>query len=164
MKIKTPLTVIASAICLHLSAFAETSAPAPSASPARNRDATPLAGKFIQAMDKLDLDQSQRAEMKDLLKKNLPTVKPLVRQMIDERRALQDAIRAVPINESAIRAQSAKVAALETELAVKRAYLSRDIQTILRPEQIAELKELKGKVREKIDNHRSRLGNFLGAE
>jgi Spy/CpxP family protein refolding chaperone len=61
--------------------------------------------------------------VKTILRKYQPTVGPLIKEVVTERRTLRDAIHAEIIDETAIRAQAAKVASLESDLAVQRAQL-----------------------------------------
>lgn len=120
-----------------------------------------IAAKVLKAMDRLNLDQAQRDQIKAVLKKNLPAMKPNIQKFVQERRALTDAIRKTPADEAAIRAQSAKVAAVESDLAVQRAGLSAEVRAVLRPEQQAEFDKMDKEFREKVDERLSRIGSAL---
>lgn len=115
--------------------------------------------KWEELSGRLNLDNTQREAIKTVLKKDVPDVMPLVRSLVNERRALVDIIRTVPVDEAAIRSQSAKVAAVESDLSVKRARISAEIQALLRPEQIAEFKKIESEIRAKVDERLSRIGN-----
>lgn len=71
---------------------------------------------------RLGITNQQRDQIREVLRAAMPEVKPLVQQSIHAHRALQACIRATPVDEAAIRAQSAKVAAIDADLAVKRAH------------------------------------------
>jgi Spy/CpxP family protein refolding chaperone len=51
----------------------------------------------------------QKAQVKDILRKHQPATEPLLKQFVYERRELMDSIHATKADESAIRAQAAKV-------------------------------------------------------
>jgi Spy/CpxP family protein refolding chaperone len=87
-------------------------------------------------------DAQQKAQVKAILRGYQPTVGPLVKEVVTERRALRDTIRAQTIDETAIRAQAAKVASLEADLAVQRAHVAHDIRAVLTPGQIQKLKDM----------------------
>jgi protein CpxP len=70
---------------------------------------------------------------------------------VQERRALRKTIHTTPVNEAAIRAQAARVAQIEADLDVKRAYVSDRIRAVLTPEQVEKLKELAGSIDEHVD-------------
>src|ERR1017187_10195089 len=70
-------------------------------------------GRFARKLARLGVTADQKAEVKTILRKYQPTVGPLIKQVVTERRALRDTIRAETINETAIHAQAAKVASLE---------------------------------------------------
>lgn len=108
-------------------------------------------GEMIERFQSLGVTDDQKAQIKEILRQHQPTVQPLVKSLVTERRALRDVIRAEPVNEEAIRTQSAKVAAVETDLAVARAYVVKDLRKVLTPEQIEQLKDIQMDVYERID-------------
>jgi periplasmic protein CpxP/Spy len=120
-------------------------------------DESPAKGKLAEKLAQLGVTDEQKTEVKTILRKYQPTIGPMVRQFVDARRALRDTIRAETIDESAIRAQSAKVASLEADLAVQRAYVSHDIRAVLTPDQIEKLKEMRVDVDARIDGFLDRV-------
>lgn len=92
---------------------------------------------------KLGLTDEQITSIKAVVKQNLPQIKAMTEQMITERRTLKSLIRAEAVNEPAIRAQVAKIAALETDSCVKRAFIGQNIRAILTPEQIDKAKKMR---------------------
>jgi protein CpxP len=122
-------------------------------------DGPPQAGQHFKSMVKdLQLTVQQKQQLKDIFAKNRPQTGPLMKQFGAERRAMRALIQADDIDEAAIRAQSAKVATIEADLAVQRARVAQEIRTILTPEQIAKAKELQAQRDKKMDERATRPG------
>ncbi|MGC3991427.1 MAG: Spy/CpxP family protein refolding chaperone [Chthoniobacteraceae bacterium] len=102
-------------------------------------------------MKTLDLSDSQRTQVRAVFKDNVPTLQPLVKQLVSERRTLRGIIQTVPVNEAAIRAEAAKVASIEADLDVQRAQVSQSIQKILTPDQVQKFRGLQSKFDERVD-------------
>jgi Spy/CpxP family protein refolding chaperone len=98
--------------------------------------------RFGRRLAELGVTDAQKAQVKSILRSYQPTVGPLVKEVVTERRALRDTIRAHTIDENANRAEAAKVASLEADLAVQRAHVAHDIRAVLTPEQIQKLKDM----------------------
>ena len=127
-------------------------------------DASPARGKFAERLAQLGVTDQQKADVKAILRKYQPTVGPVVRELVDARRALRNTIRAETIDEPAIRAQAAKVASLETDLAVQRAHVSHDIRAVLTPEQIEKLKEMQANRDARVDALLSRVAKRIAED
>ena len=113
-------------------------------------------GHFFQRMAReLNLSDQQRAEAKTLFEQGRAEHKPLMDAMGGERRKLQSLIHSGNADEAAIRAQAAKVAAVQSDLAVLRGQQAKQFAALLTPDQAAKLKEL----REKGKGH---FGGFPG--
>jgi periplasmic protein CpxP/Spy len=85
----------------------------------------------------LGLTESQISAAKAIVKKNLPELQTMTNQFVAERRVLKTLMRAEPVNETAIRAQVAKIALLGADLCVKRAVIRQEIcRTVLTPDQL----------------------------
>jgi protein CpxP len=108
-------------------------------------------GRIRAAIQSLDLSDSQRTELRGVIKTNAPGLRSVVQQLIAERRTLRGLIQAVPVNEAAIRAEAAKVAAIEADLDVQRAQLSQSIQKVLTPEQVQKFKDLQAKFDKRLE-------------
>lgn len=122
-------------------------------------DGPPQAGKHFKNMVKdLQLTAQQKQQVKDIFAKNRPQAEPLMKQFTAERRAMRGLIQADVFDEAAIRAQSAKMAAVEADLAVQRARVAQEIRAILTPEQIAKAKELQAQRDKKMDERAMRPG------
>jgi Spy/CpxP family protein refolding chaperone len=121
-------------------------------------------GRFALRLKQLGVTSEQKAELKTILRQYQPTVGPLIKEVVTERRVLRDAIHAETIDETAIRAQAAKVASLESDLAVQRAHVSHDIRAVLTPEQLQKVKEMEIDVDARIDGFLHRVANRIAAD
>lgn len=125
-------------------------------------DGAPQAGRHFKKMAaELGLSDQQKQEIKDVFKKDRPRIQPLMKQHLAERRALRSLVQADVIDEAAIRAQSAKVAAVEADLAVQRAKAGQEIRKLLTPEQVQKFKEIQAKRDRKLDEFSSQTGKRL---
>ncbi len=109
----------------------------------------------------LGLSDDQKAQVKLIMQKYKPTVQPLVEQLVTARRSMRDAIHSPTIDESAIRAQAAKVASLQADLAVQRAHVSHDIRAVLTADQIQKLQDMQAKADARFDGFRQRVAKSL---
>ncbi|GFO67177.1 periplasmic protein CpxP [Geomonas limicola] len=103
--------------------------------------------------DKLGMSPAQRTQAKEVLDASRSQAKPLMASLKQERHQLRDLIHSGTADEAAVRAQSAKVAALQSDLAVQRAQTVRKLMALLTPEQQVKLKELKAKWGAKHRDH-----------
>jgi Spy/CpxP family protein refolding chaperone len=129
---------------------------------AETNDVATVDRPFKHRWAALGLSDDQKAQVKSILQKYKPTTQPLVQQLVTERRALRDVIQSPTIDESAIRAEAAKVASLQADLAVQRAHVSHDIQAVLTPDQIQKLQEMKAKADARFDGFRHHVAKSLG--
>lgn len=107
-------------------------------------------------MSALGLSEEQKQTIKEIRKENQPLIQPLVKQLTVERRALRALLQAETIDEAAIRAQAAKVAALQADMAVERAHIHQAVRKVLNPEQLQKFKELQAERDRKFDDFLSR--------
>lgn len=114
--------------------------------------------RMMQRLEEVGVTDAQKEQIRSIMRESRPTMRPLVKQMIQERRALRDAIHATPVNEAAIRAQAARVAQVQADLAVRRAHVSDKVRAVLTPEQAAKLKEMSAKHDAKVDSFMNRGG------
>jgi protein CpxP len=121
-------------------------------------------GRFAQRLARLGVTDAQKAQLKTILRSYQPTVGPLVKEVVTERRALRDTIRAQTVDEIAIRAQAAKVASLEADLAVQRAHIIHDIRAVLTPEQLQKLKDMQIDADARFDGLLQRIANRLATD
>jgi Spy/CpxP family protein refolding chaperone len=124
----------------------------------------PTKGRFTQKLAQLGLTDDQQAQVKAILRKYQPTAGPLIKQVVTERRALRDTIRAETIDAIAIRAQAAKVASLEADLAVQRAHVAHEIRAVLTPGQLQKLKDMQTDADARIDGFLQCIANRIGED
>ena len=121
-------------------------------------------GRFARRLAQLGVTDAQKAQVKTILRGYQPTLGPLITEVVTERRALRDAIRAPAVDETAIRAQAAKVASLEADLAVQRAHVFHDIRAVLTPEQIQKLKDMQIDADARFDTLLQRIANRIATD
>ncbi len=102
---------------------------------ARNRVMERIAGK-------LDLTAEQRKEIRGILAGEKNTLKALASRSHEARADLRAAIRANDATETSVRAASAKVSAVDADLAVERMKLFEKIKPLLTEEQLKKISEL----------------------
>jgi protein CpxP len=109
-------------------------------------DGSPPVGRNFKKMaTELGLSVQQQQDIKAVFVKNRTQAEPLMQQFKTERRSLRMLIQAEAVDDVAIRAQSAKVAAIEADLAVQRAHAAQQVRSFLTPEQLQKFKELQAR-------------------
>ncbi|NOT25675.1 MAG: periplasmic heavy metal sensor [Acidobacteria bacterium] len=91
----------------------------------------------------LSLTDTQRTQVQQLVQKHREGTRALMESAMKARQAQQQAIEAVPTNESAIRSAAAAVADVEADLAVQQAQLQNEIFNLLTPEQQQQLQKVR---------------------
>jgi Spy/CpxP family protein refolding chaperone len=114
-------------------------------------------GDRMRLGERLGLTEEQRGKIKAVLESHKDEVRPLAEKMMAERKALRELIHAGTVDESAIRAQVAKAATVEADLAVARAKVAQEIQPLLSPEQKQRAKELKAEAEKRGAEFRERI-------
>lgn len=99
----------------------------------------------------LGLSAQQKHDIKGIIANHKPQIQPLRKELVAERRALRTLIQSETFDEAAIRAQSAKVATTEADMAVERAKMAQQIRAVLTPEQIQKYLAMQAKRDHKID-------------
>jgi periplasmic protein CpxP/Spy len=108
---------------------------------------------FARLAKKLGLSEQQRAQAKTIFQANRAQAKPLFAGLKGERHQLRQLIHSGSADEAAIRAQSAKVAAIEADLAVQRARGAKQLMALLTPDQLAKFKALQAQREQKHPDH-----------
>ena len=116
-----------------------------------HRHGPPHAGRLSKTLESLGLSTEQKQQVKTVLKENGPTVRPLIEKFVAERRQLRTIIHTEPIDDTAIRAQTTRIASLEADMAINRAHIGQQIRTILTPEQRQKAEELFKKADARMD-------------
>jgi Spy/CpxP family protein refolding chaperone len=121
----------------------------PASAPSAQQDAGHCKQKgahFLKRLAKqLNLSDQQVAQIKASFEKRHSTMKPLMVSLHSEKKELRTLVMSGNADEAAIRAQSAKVAAAEADLAVARAQGAKEMMAILNPDQQAKFKTLREK-------------------
>jgi protein CpxP len=102
-----------------------------------------LPGRIGLPLRELDLSDSQREQVRAIMETHAAALRDLGTRMRTAREGLDDLVTAETVDESAIRAKSADVAAVEADSAVLRARIHHEMFSILTAEQQAKAKELR---------------------
>ena len=128
------------------------------------RHAAPAA-RWDYLSERLSLSDSQRDEIRGILKESFDSNRPLAERSADARRLLHDSVMAERVDESAIRKAAAAAGDAEADLAVARARVHGKIRSVLSPEQIRVLDEERGDRMERRQMrrrmHRERAEEFF---
>lgn len=115
-------------------------------------DGHPMAGPHFKRMaTELGLSAQQKQDIKAVFQKDRAQFLPLIQQLKSEHRSLRSLVHAGTVDDAAIRAQSAKVAAIQADLAVQRAHMGQEVRKLLTPEQVQKLKAFQAKQEERQD-------------
>jgi len=90
---------------------------------------------FAKIAEKLGLSAEQKVKVKEIFEKNRQEAQPLRKELMTAKRDLRGLSMAEKTDEAAIRAQAAKLAGIEADMAIHRARVSGEIRAILTPEQ-----------------------------
>jgi len=101
---------------------------------------------FQRVVKGLGLTDDQVSKIKTELKAEKDNLVPLLKNLHETRKALRETVNQPGVAEADVRAASAKVAAVEADLAVERAKLSGKIGPILTDEQIQKVKQFQAKM------------------
>lgn len=99
-------------------------------------------GMFRRMARELGLSDAQKQQVRALFDAERQKNAPVFDALGKERRALRDLVHSGSADEGAIRAQSAKVAALQADLAVARTAVAKQVLALLTPEQATKFKGL----------------------
>jgi protein CpxP len=97
---------------------------------------------FQKLVEKLGLTDAQQAQAKAIFEAHKLAAKPLKESLYAEKKSLHDLMHTGKFDEAAIRAESAKIAAIYADLNVNKAKVCAQFRAILTPDQLATLKAL----------------------
>ncbi len=100
---------------------------------------------FKKMARELGLTDQQKSQAKELFQANRTQNKPLREALMSARQQLRTLVQSGSADETAIRAQSAKVAAAQADLAVKRAQATKQFLALLTPDQVTKLRAMQAK-------------------
>ena len=107
-------------------------------------------------MDRLNLTDAQRDQVKSVVEAHQTDMKAVGDRAFAAHQALEAAITADTVDESAIRARSADVATVEADMAVMRAQIRAEVWQILTPDQQQQAKTLQAQMEQRMENGRQR--------
>jgi Spy/CpxP family protein refolding chaperone len=77
-------------------------------------------GALLEKVAELGITGAQKTQIHAILRDSLPNLRPLIKQYLEERRALRRTIHTTPGNEAAIRAQATRVAQVVSGICNRR--------------------------------------------
>jgi protein CpxP len=117
---------------------------------------------FARIADRLDLSDTQRDQVKDVLKSHRNEILASIQAVRASRQALRKTIDADSVDEGAIRARAADLGKAEADAAVLRAQLRAELLPILNDEQKQKLAAFRTHVEGTGDNLVGSMREFLG--
>lgn len=118
-------------------------------------------GLLARAKQKLGLTSDQVAQIKAVFRADKDILTPLLTKLHDARADLRAATQAPGATEASVRTASAKVAAVEADLAVERMSLYGRISPILTAEQHEQLNQMQARMDDFVDGIISRVSERL---
>ena len=116
-----------------------------------------MLGELGHGLRQLDLSDAQREQLRSVMASHRAEFQALGERMRTAHDALDAVVTADAVDESAIRARSADVAAVQADAAVVRAKVHQEIYSLLTAEQQAKAKELKAQAEARMKERASRL-------
>jgi Spy/CpxP family protein refolding chaperone len=114
-----------------------------------------------QMAQRLGLTREQRIQIRTVLAADRDKITGLLSAMHDARMNLRATIRKPGTSENEIRGAAAKMAAMQSDLAVERAALYGKISPILTAEQLARLEQLQQRADDRVDGAIEGFGRRL---
>jgi len=102
---------------------------------------------------RLDLTDAQQAQIKDIMAKEKPTLKPLFLQLAQANHQLRQFEESGNFDEAQVRALAAQQSQTITELIVQKARIESEMLQLLTPDQKTKFKELMDKHEQHMMNH-----------
>ncbi|GEM_PF-3346198 len=118
---------------------------------------------LMKAIHNLDLTETQRAEIKVIVREEYPKVEPKIRQLVEARRSMRSAIQQTEMDEKLIRARAATVADIGADLAVERARVRQRVVALLTDAQKETLISLQKDADQRVDAFLIKLGEKIQA-
>jgi len=100
----------------------------------------------------LNLTDDQKAQMKTIMQKEHPTMKPLFQQQHQINQQLRQYVEG-PYDEVKVRALAAQKSQVETELTVARTRIHNQMYQLLTPDQQSKLKEMEANHEARMQKH-----------
>jgi Spy/CpxP family protein refolding chaperone len=103
---------------------------------------------------RLLFDANQNERLDAVLTPAKQELKPMFKQLMEERRALQEVLRSDAATDADVTNQVAKIATVENQLALKKRALIQSVRQIATPEQWSKLEALRAKHQQERAEHR----------
>jgi Spy/CpxP family protein refolding chaperone len=116
---------------------------------------------FSRVADRLDLSDTQREQVREVLKAHKDAILAAIQQTRTSRAALRQAIDADPVDEAAIRARAAEVGRVEADASVLRAQIRSEILPILNDDQRQKMAAFRTRVEGSGDRIAGSVRDFL---
>lgn len=100
-------------------------------------------GGFGLSLRGLDLTPEQRTQVKGIFEQHRTELQAVGQRLGAAFKAQHDAVAAMPVDENAIRAKSAELAAVQADAAIVRARIHSEVFQLLTPEQQQKAQQLK---------------------
>jgi periplasmic protein CpxP/Spy len=105
----------------------------------------------------LDLTEEQRTQVKGIFEQHRDEGRKAAERVRAAFRAQQDAVTAMPVDEGAIRAKSAELAAAQADAAIVRARIHGAVFQVLTPEQQQKAQQLRTQRQQRMEQARERF-------
>jgi Spy/CpxP family protein refolding chaperone len=105
----------------------------------------------------LDLTEEQRTQVKGIYDQHRDELQKAAERVRAAFKAQQDAVSAIPADESAIRAKSSELAAAQADAAVLRARIHSAVYQVLTPEQQQKAQQLRSQREQRMKEARERF-------
>ena len=103
--------------------------------------------------DYLDLTDAQQAQMKDILSKEKPNIRPLMQQLAQGRQQMKQLEQASTFDEGKVRAAASSQTQAMTELMVQKARIKSELMAVLTPEQKDKLAKFEARRQARFQKH-----------
>lgn len=117
--------------------------------------------RFEKMAAKLGLSEQQKVKIKEIFKQNREQAKPIFARLMTEKRNMRALVQADKTDEAAIRAQAAKIGAVEGDLAIQHARMAKQISAILTPQQIEKFKAMQKEREQRFEKFREHHGKGM---
>jgi len=103
--------------------------------------------------DYLDLTDAQQAQVKDIMAKEKPALKPLMQQMAQSHQQIRELTMAGTFDEAKVRTLATQQAQTMTEMIVQKARIESEMIQILTPEQKTKLNDFMAEHEQRMMKH-----------
>ena len=103
--------------------------------------------------DYLELTDAQKAQMKDILTKEKPSIQPLMQQLRQSHLQMQQLEQAGGFDEAKVRAIATQQSQTMTEFTVQKARIKSELMTVLTPDQKDKLSKLQARRQARMQQH-----------